>query len=222
MPNIVTLHLILLAGIAVGVFFTLVFDSAFLEKRLLEEKEEQIRLESKLVVTRTQVRHLREELANAHGWHKQAAHLLVEKEKLEQKLAAAESQLDQLDAQVKGTLQQLAETQKLRKQITVVSEQNREARARINKLKKKLNKAQNQLIFMRLGGKEDLTLVRGIGPTYASRLQEAGISTLSALALASPEEVCEIVQVKPWQNAAPKEWIVEAKQLAAVFADEEE
>jgi hypothetical protein len=31
------------------------------------------------------------------------------------------------------------------------------------------------------------------------------------------------VQIKPWQNAAPKEWIAEAKQYEAVFsADEEE
>jgi predicted flap endonuclease-1-like 5' DNA nuclease len=222
MPDIVTLHLILLVGIAVGVFFTLIFDSSVLEKRLHEEKKEQIRLESKVVVTKAQVRHLRDELANAKEWHKQAAHLLVEKERLEQKLAAAQSRLNQLDIQVEGTLQQLAEAQELSKQVAAVNEQNREARAKISKLNKKLRKAQKQVIFMRLNGKENLTLVRGIGPAYARRLQEGGIRTLSALALASPEQVCEIIQIKPWQNAAPKQWIAEARQLSAVFADEEE
>jgi predicted flap endonuclease-1-like 5' DNA nuclease len=165
---------------------------------------------------------LRKDLEDAEGWRKQAAHLLEEKEALEQKAATAESRAAQLDAQVRGTLQQLTETQKLRKQIVAISEQDRAARTKIKKLEKKLKKAQNQVIYMRLGGKEDLTLIRGIGRTYARRLQEAGIKTLSALAQATPEELCEIVQLKPWQNAAPNTWIAEAKQLAAVFTDEEE
>jgi len=222
MPDTVTLIIILLVGVVVGVFFTLIVDSSVMEKRLQEEKVEQLRLENKLALAESQAKHLREDLADAKKWHKQAAHLLEKKERLEEKLAAAESQVAQLDAQVKGTLQQLTETQKLRKQIVAVGEQHRTARAKIKKLQKNLKRAQNQMIYMRLGGKEDLTLIRGIGRTYARRLQEGGIRTLAALAEATPEELCEIVQIKPWQNAAPNEWIAEAKQLAAVFADEEE
>ena len=222
MPDTLTLIIILLVGVVVGVFFTLVVDSSVMEKRLQEKKEQQLHLENKLALAESQARHLREDLADAKGWHKQAAHLLEEKERVEQKLATAESQVAQLDAQVKGTLQQLTETQKLRKQIVAVNEQHRAASAEIKNLQKNLKKAQNQMIYMRLGGKEDLTLIRGVGRTYARRLQEAGIKTLVALAQATPEQLCEIVQLKPWQNAAPNEWIAEAKQLAAVFADEEE
>ena len=222
MPDTITLLLILLVGIAVGVFFTLVVDSSYLEKRLQKEKNQQRRLEEKLVSARAEVKHLREDLEDARGWREQVSHLRADKEELEAKLTTAESQANQLDAQAKDMLQQLAEAQKLQEEFVDVREQHTEARAKIKKLRKKLKRAQNQTTYMRLGGKENLTLIRGIGPAYARRLQEAGIRTLSALAQASPEEVCDIVQIKPWQNAAPKAWISEAKELAAVFAEEEE
>jgi predicted flap endonuclease-1-like 5' DNA nuclease len=223
MPDTPTLFLILLTGIASGVLIGLVLDSSYLEKRLQEEKNQQLRLESKLALARSTAKHLREDLEDAKGWREQAAHLLTEKEELEQKLATAEFRVIQLDEQVKDTSQQLTEAQKLRKKMMALSEENSEAKANIKNLRKELKKAQNQMAYMRLGGKENLTLIRGIGPAYARRLQEAGIRTFALLAQASPEHVCEIVQIKPWQNAAPKEWIAEAKQYEAVFsADEEE
>lgn len=77
------------------------------------------------------------------------------------------------------------------------------------------------LAFERLSGAkaesprppDDLTQINGIGPTFARRLNEAGIYSFAALAAATPEQVKEITKVANWQ-ADPVDWIVAARQLA--------
>lgn len=54
--------------------------------------------------------------------------------------------------------------------------------------------------------------IKGIGPVFANRLNEAGILTFRQLASSSPEELAEITGVSRWN---PKEWIAEAARLAA-------
>jgi predicted flap endonuclease-1-like 5' DNA nuclease len=215
MPDTPTLTLILFVGVAVGALLTLLVDNASLDRRVQEEKTQALRLENKANLAETQMKHLREELADAEGWRDQTTRLLQDKEELEQKLETAESQVGRLDAQVKGTLLRLTETQKMHKQITT-------SEAEIRNLNARLKEAKNQLVFLRLEGKQDLTLVRGIGPAYARRLHEANIKTLTDLAQAEPAYLRQVVQLKAWQNAEPEEWIAEAKELAAVFGDEEE
>ena len=215
MPDIQTLILILLVGIVTGVLLTLVVDSAFLNRRLQEEKTQTLRLENKMQLAESEVKHLREDLEDAEGRREQANHLLEDNEQLEQKLATAESQISQLSAQVKSTLLRLTETQNLRKRIVITETE-------LRTVQEQLKEAQNQLIFLRLEGQEDLTLIRGIGSAYARRLEAAGIKTLADLASANPIEIAQVVQLKEWQNAEPEKWIAEAKSLAAVFADEEE
>lgn len=53
------------------------------------------------------------------------------------------------------------------------------------------------------GATDDLTEVKGIGPTYASRLADVSISTRAALAAADPHEVAEAVGTSP---ATVKAW----------------
>ncbi len=60
---------------------------------------------------------------------------------------------------------------------------------------------------------DDLTTINGIGPVYAQRLQEAGITTFAILATQEPAQVGKIVQIKAWQAASPAEWIAQAKEL---------
>ena len=60
---------------------------------------------------------------------------------------------------------------------------------------------------------EDLTVINGIGPTFAKRLQAAGINTFQALASASPEHIKEVAKLADWQ-ADPADWIAAAKALA--------
>ncbi len=62
---------------------------------------------------------------------------------------------------------------------------------------------------------DDLTTINGIGPVYARRLQEAGITTFAALAAQDPERIAQIVQLKEWQAASPLEWIAQAQELSA-------
>ena len=58
---------------------------------------------------------------------------------------------------------------------------------------------------------DDLTVIRGIGPVFAHRLNQAGIYTFSQLATLKPEEVQSITQVTRWD---PADWIAEAKSIA--------
>ena len=61
-------------------------------------------------------------------------------------------------------------------------------------------------------GADDLTAINGIGPTFAKRLQEAGITTYQALARLTGEQIKEITRVAEWQ-ADPNEWIAAAKAM---------
>lgn len=56
---------------------------------------------------------------------------------------------------------------------------------------------------------DDLTVIDGVGPTYAKRLTEAGIDTFKALAKADAAEVAEVAKVS---EKAAAVWIVEAKK----------
>jgi hypothetical protein len=61
-------------------------------------------------------------------------------------------------------------------------------------------------------GADDLTAINGIGPTFAKRLQEAGITTYQALAKLTEEQIKEITRVAEWQ-ADPHEWIAAAEAM---------
>jgi predicted flap endonuclease-1-like 5' DNA nuclease len=59
---------------------------------------------------------------------------------------------------------------------------------------------------------DDMELLQGIGPAYARRLNEAGITTFAQLAEADPDEIREITAVTRWD---PQEWIDEAASFMA-------
>lgn len=58
----------------------------------------------------------------------------------------------------------------------------------------------------------DITTVSGIGPVYATRLEEIGVSTVAALAGSRPEPVAAAAQI-PLSRAVG--WIEEARSLIA-------
>jgi predicted flap endonuclease-1-like 5' DNA nuclease len=60
-----------------------------------------------------------------------------------------------------------------------------------------------------------LQSVRGIGPSYAGRLAEAGISSLADLAKQTPEYVSSIVGLRPSRSGKVAEWIEEARVLTS-------
>ncbi len=56
---------------------------------------------------------------------------------------------------------------------------------------------------------DDLTAIGGIGPTFARRLNEAGVRTYAQLSELSPDEVVAITHVAEWQGN-PVDWISQA------------
>ena len=58
---------------------------------------------------------------------------------------------------------------------------------------------------------DDLSLIQGIGPAYAKRLNEAGIKTFADLASADPEHLREVTGVSRWD---PNDWITQAGERA--------
>ncbi len=56
--------------------------------------------------------------------------------------------------------------------------------------------------------------INGIGPTYARRLNDAGICTFADLATLTIEQVREIVKARPYQATTIDSWLAEAQALA--------
>jgi len=59
---------------------------------------------------------------------------------------------------------------------------------------------------------DDLTAIKGIGPTFARRLTDAGFTSFAALAGATPDRLREVTKAPPM--ASPDDWIAQARQLA--------
>jgi predicted flap endonuclease-1-like 5' DNA nuclease len=57
----------------------------------------------------------------------------------------------------------------------------------------------------------DLTQIKGIGPTYARRLVDAGYRSYGDIAGASPDTLREITKAPPMANI--DEWIAQAREL---------
>jgi len=57
----------------------------------------------------------------------------------------------------------------------------------------------------------DLTVVKGIGPVYADRLREAGITTFAELAAADLDAVCEAAKVS---HSTATSWMEQAATLS--------
>ena len=59
---------------------------------------------------------------------------------------------------------------------------------------------------------DDLTIIKGVGPVYAARLEDAGITTLAGLSSADAETLAGTIDVP---SARVSDWIEEATFLSS-------
>lgn len=62
---------------------------------------------------------------------------------------------------------------------------------------------------------DDLTLIDGIGATFAARLQEAGIDSFAALAAADEDTLAQVIKAPEWRRPDFADWISQAQTLLA-------
>ncbi|MEZ4515628.1 MAG: helix-hairpin-helix domain-containing protein [Chloroflexota bacterium] len=62
---------------------------------------------------------------------------------------------------------------------------------------------------------DDLTELEGIGPTYAARLRDAGITTFAQLAVTNEEALAETINVPAWRKLNYSDWIAQARLKVA-------
>lgn len=65
------------------------------------------------------------------------------------------------------------------------------------------------------GDDDDLTTVVGIGPTYAARLQAAGIHSFGQLAASESDQLAALLEVPDWRRPDFESWREQAAVLAA-------
>jgi predicted flap endonuclease-1-like 5' DNA nuclease len=71
----------------------------------------------------------------------------------------------------------------------------------------------NQTRALQVG--DDLTLLEGIGPVYASRLRDSGITTFAELAATDEAALAEIIDAPAWRRIDYGDWITQARLAAA-------
>jgi predicted flap endonuclease-1-like 5' DNA nuclease len=62
---------------------------------------------------------------------------------------------------------------------------------------------------------DDLTRLEGIGPTYAAKLREHGITTFAGLAATNEATLAEIINAPAWRRVNYADWIAQAQLAAA-------
>lgn len=142
----------------------------------------------------------------------QLAALELEKDAANVRLEQAEIANVEQNAKIEDLLKQLDEAEALRQQLANAHEKIKTADHHIQTLQSKMDEVQTKMNY---SGKSQLQLIRGIGPTYARRLNEFGIQSFADLAECEAEQIGDIIKKKNWQSVNIQDWIDEAKALAA-------
>ena len=61
---------------------------------------------------------------------------------------------------------------------------------------------------------DNLRVIKGIGPVYQWKLRDAGINTYKQLALADPDQIRRLLDVKKWQRVNTEAWVEQARDWA--------
>jgi len=198
-------------GTAVAENNRLVGDVQLLEAEVftLESKVDQ--LTQALEQTQAQVADLEQKALTAET---HLAAVEVERDNFQGQLQQAELVNVEQNGEIAALQQKLEEAEAAKQQLAVAEEKLQTADTHIQKLQDTMEDVQTKMNY---SGKSELQLIRGIGPTYARRLNEFGIQSFADLADCNPEQVASIIKKKNWQAVDIQNWIDEAKALAATL-----
>jgi predicted flap endonuclease-1-like 5' DNA nuclease len=205
------------------------------EAKLSASEAENNRLVGDVQLVEAEIALLEAKVAQANNALQQAQDYIAA---LEQKVAAAEAQTSAIEAEKDLALTQLQEAEltaaeqnariaTLEKQVRdaeLVRQDLQVARNRLETADTHIQKLQDSVedahAMVSYSGKNELQLIRGIGPAYARRLNEFGINSFNDLAKCDPQQIATIIKKKNWQAADIQDWIDEAKALAARLGPE--
>jgi predicted flap endonuclease-1-like 5' DNA nuclease len=136
----------------------------------------------------------------------------AEKSRLLGDVQLMEGEIVSLEAKVEALQTELQAANELREQLATVQERLQTADSHSKKLQAKMDDLR---VKMNYSSKNQLQLIRGIGPAYGRRLNEFGIQTFADLADCDPDQIANIIKKKDWQSVDIQKWIEEARALAA-------
>jgi len=87
-------------------------------------------------------------------------------------------------------------------------------REKLTQAEATIRELQPKLASMSARQPDHLEKIHGIGPVFARRFNEAGVTTFADLANLNPNDVRQIVAAEEWQKIDPESWINDAKKLA--------
>ena len=102
----------------------------------------------------------------------------------------------------------------MKKQLALAKRQIKALQVQSQKREAMIVDLTTRLYRLRQAEAEKLERIVGIGPKYAARLRAGGITTITALASTTVEQLREIIQPQRWQKPKFDFWIKQAQQLS--------
>lgn len=174
-------------------------------------------------ITQDQTRRaeLMQQLEQANAQAARVVELEAHITKLQTRLARQKTQLAAVRRQAASVTRVKTSAHKSRALVTELKKQLALAKRQIKALQVQSQKREamivdltTRLYRLRQAEMEKLERIVGIGPKYAARLRAGGITTITALAHATVEQVQEIIQPRRWQKPKFDFWIKQAQQLS--------
>lgn len=191
-----------------------------LQEKARHQEELLMRLrEEKLAIT-TALRHAESQVrSGTEAVRQQQQTLEVLRQQHKEQGEALTAVRKQSDAQQEKLLvlrQRVQDGEEVKRKLTAVNQELVAAKTEVETLQSQL-RDHTHLQQAILQDNGSLTLINGIGPRYAQRLKEAGITSLTQLANASATDVRTALNMQEWQGRNIQSWIDEAKDLVASF-----
>lgn len=188
-----------LAGLLVGWLGEWVIDYLYFRRggTDLEELEE---IKAKLNIAESRVNELENSLA---GEQAEAARWQADYTALQSSMAVMEAASEELEACRANNVALAAENARLREEL--------------EQRPQDLEVMTSRTVVVDLASEpDDLTLIQGIGPRYADKLNAAGILTYAALANARKDDLQAAIQPEPWQKVDYNVWQDQARLYATL------